>query len=209
MLTFLARQLAPHASTLNVSDEDMARLVADGLFLTAVVNAAYAAQTTAKAWTATRQAARGGKSANLMVLPWSGIPASFPPSVAPGIEHRTRMLIRRIKSSSGYTESIGTSLGIVVSNYKREVGVPKLSVRLNTNQAELRFRKGDTHGARIFSRRGNETEFTFTAVDTRSPYVDKRPNLVLGQPEVRQYYIYLFLDDKLVGMQSQIVSITL
>jgi len=209
MVNAIAAKLPEYAPTLGITSEELAVVQADAQFMQAVTKAAYSAQKYAKAWTAMRNAVRSGKRGDLSVLPAPDPTDAFPPAVAPGVERRTRLLIRRIKSSFNYTDSIGKALGIVAAKSSSEVGIPKLSVSLSGSQAVLRFRRGKAHGARIFSRRGDETEFTFTAVDTRSPYVDKRPNLVPGQPEERHYYIILFVDDRLVSQRSHTVSITL
>jgi hypothetical protein len=62
------------------------------------------------------------------------------------------------------------------------------------------------HVESIYSKRGSETEFTYLATDTHSPYTDNRVKLDSGKPEERQYYAYYFSNDYEVGQASDIVT---
>jgi hypothetical protein len=65
---------------------------------------------------------------------------------------------------------------------------PKLTAKAQPRfEVHVGFRKGDADDEAIYSRRGNEPDFSLLATDTHSPYVDNRPPLVAGQPEVRDY----------------------
>lgn len=46
------------------------------------------------------------------------------------------------------------------------------------------------------SRRGTEAGFTRMAMDTRSPWIDRPPRLVPGQPELCEFRVRYFDDDK-------------
>jgi hypothetical protein len=49
----------------------------------------------------------------------------------------------------------------------------------------------------IYSRRDGDTDFKLLSRDTHSPYVDNRPMLVAGKPELRQYRaIYVVADQE-------------
>ena len=60
----------------------------------------------------------------------------------------------------------------------------------------------------IQSQRGGEADFSLLAYDTNSPYLDARPPLVAGQPEVRQYRARWRDDDQPLGDWSDIVQVT-
>ncbi len=52
----------------------------------------------------------------------------------------------------------------------------------------IRFVKDGRIGVTIHSRRGGPSApWEFPAIDTESPYLDERPLLVAGTPEVREY----------------------
>ena len=52
---------------------------------------------------------------------------------------------------------------------------------------KLTFYKQGHQGVYMECRRGPNGVFEFLAIDTESPYLDERPLLVAGQPEVREY----------------------
>lgn len=104
---------------------------------------------------------------------------------------------------------MGEDLGIHTPEGSAAITAPVLTVKADVDHAVISFKKGKADGVRLYCKRGSETAFTFLAIDTRSPYVDNRPNLVEGMPEKREYYAYLFDDDAPMGEQSAIVSITL
>ncbi len=56
--------------------------------------------------------------------------------------------------------------------------------------------------------RAGETTWTMLGTDTSSPYLDSRPPLVAGQPEVRRYRLRYVVNDVPVGNYSAVASIT-
>ncbi len=96
-----------------------------------------------------------------------------------------------MKLSGAYTDAIGTDLGIVGSEDTGSQTVPKFLIAIEQGDgcqcARLTFYKYGHMGVYIESRRGASALFEFLAIDTESPYEDKRPLLVAGQPEVREY----------------------
>jgi hypothetical protein len=87
-----------------------------------------------------------------------------------------------MKLSAGYTESIGTDLGIVGAAVT-EKALPKFSAELlqgaGCQCVKLTFAKYGHMGVYIESRRGTGA-WEFLAIDTESPYIDERPLLVAG-----------------------------
>jgi hypothetical protein len=49
------------------------------------------------------------------------------------------------------------------------------------------FNLANSEGVNIYSRRDGDTDFKFLARDAVPPYVDNRPLLVAGKPELRDY----------------------
>lgn len=134
-------------------------------------------------------------------------PPSFTPSA--GIFPQIVKLVERIRNSPGYTQAMGEDLGIVPPATTPALDDPVLEAIAQPNsQVEIRWKKGRATGILIESQRGNETTWTVLGVDTVSPYVDTRPPLNPGQPEVRRYRARYVVNDTPVGNYSAIVSVT-
>ena len=121
-----------------------------------------------------------------------------------------RLNVPRIKSSPKYTEDIGKILDIVGEEITidPETMKPALKVISKAGVPEVKWVKYYSEGVNIYSRRGNETVFTFLARDTVSPYVDNRPNLDPDKPEDREYYAFYVFEDQEEGLESDTVKIT-
>ena len=137
-----------------------------------------------------------GSGPDAVVLPTFTAPA-LPPGVAsvpPGALNRTFDLIQIIKNSTGYTETIGHDLGILAPATATPAGTTQSAPVLKlvlvqgaANQAvNLGFLKNGHTGVWIESQRGTGA-MEFLAIDTEVPYLDDRPLLVAGTPEVRKY----------------------
>lgn len=120
-----------------------------------------------------------------------------------------RKVVRQAKASPGYTETMGRSMGIIGPEDETELTRPVLKVKLDAQLPVIRFRKGQRHGVIIYSRRGDEKELTLLAIATRSPYVDRRPNLDPTMPEERHYAALYMHHDHPTGEMSAMASITL
>ena len=118
----------------------------------------------------------------------------------------------RIKSNPLYAAHMGVGLGIVCKDkiINLDTAKPRLKLLAKVgNRVRISFSKPQVFTAvKIFSRRGAETEFTFLAIDTMSPYDDHRPLLTPNMPEKRAYYAQFYIDDKTVGQLSNISEIT-
>jgi hypothetical protein len=121
-----------------------------------------------------------------------------------------RELANRIKSAKGYTEEMGNQLKIIGSEvgFDKFTAKPTMVVSKDASGVQIKFIKDKADGVYIYSKRGSETGFSFLAVDTASPYHDNRPNLVEGQGEKREYKACYFMDDAIVGQESDIAVIT-
>ncbi|MFZ1320731.1 MAG: hypothetical protein WAT71_04170 [Ignavibacteria bacterium] len=123
-----------------------------------------------------------------------------------------RRMSAKIKACKGYNPAIGDNLGIIGSDTPH-ISVtdkkPVLKTRLQGNEVVLTFRKDGTDGVKIWSKKGSETEFTFLAIDTSSPYTDNRPKTDTSKPENREYYAVFFEEDSDIGQRSDIVKVTI
>ena len=137
-----------------------------------------------------------GQGNAAVVLPTFTAPA-LPAGVTaalPGTLTRIFTLIAKMKLSANYTEAIGTDLGIVgavVGNTPGVNPVPRVLTELlqgnGAQTVKITFFKYGHMGVYIESRRGANGVWEFLAIDTESPYLDERPLLAAGQPEVREY----------------------
>ena len=66
---------------------------------------------------------------------------------------------------------------------------------LRGSEVLIRFKKNRHQGVWIEGQAGAETDWTYLAIDTGSPYNDARPLKVAGQPEKRRYRLCLWDGD--------------
>jgi len=192
-----AAKLPSYGATLGVIAADITASVNDakwanyvlGTWLTAVRN--FAPSTTDAV-----DDVLTGKGTGAVVLP-TFVASALPTGVTaalPGALTRIFALIAKMKLSANYTESIGTDLGIVGAVIGNTPGAANATPRFRAEilqgsgvqTVNLTFFKYGHMGGYIESRRGNGA-FEFLAIDTESPYLDERPLLVAGTPEVREY----------------------
>ena len=124
-------------------------------------------------------------------------------------EKAARKIAQQIKKNPAYTDEDGALFDIIGPEDSTDPNTAKPVLRLRIieqGKVEVDFVKQIFTGVKIFSRRGNETAFTFLGTDTQPPYDDTRSNIAAGA-ETRQYQA-IFLDgDDEVGLMSDTVSI--
>lgn len=118
------------------------------------------------------------------------------------VEDKVRALTRRIKAHPGYTEALGSLLGIVGAETHTDLSDAKPVLKA-TDQTDgvvvLTYQKTKSDGINIYAQRDNEPEFVFLARDTQTRYVDNRPLLLAGKPELRRYTAVYVVKDEEVG----------
>lgn len=198
---------------LGLTDPQVDSFKADAKYMVFVLEGSITANTYKQGWTSLKQDTRTGDAAVAApALPIDPYPFPVdismpPPSVAYGVEQRFRTLVGQIKASPAYTVSMGEDLGIVADESSVELTKPELTVKMEGGLPVIGFKKSKSDGIKLYSKRGSETTFSFLAVDTRSPYVDNRPNETPGTPETRAYYAYFIVNDEQVGDQSAEISL--
>jgi len=123
-----------------------------------------------------------------------------------------RKMANRLKAAPGYTDAQGITLKIIGedSTFDPATAKPIITLSLQGGNVVIKFNNpAEVEGVKIFSKRAGETSFTFLAVDTASPYEDNRANLTPGVAEERKYYAFFFDDDRVIGLQSDEVSISI
>lgn len=116
-----------------------------------------------------------------------------------------------LKRRPGYTAEIGQELGIIGINEdipSTDLWKPTLTAKIDGEKIIITFKKEFSDGVKIKSLRGAETEFTFLANDTFPPYYDTRPKLDADKPEKRQYQAWFIMGDEVVGIPSDILTVT-
>jgi len=122
-----------------------------------------------------------------------------------------RPIIQTLKNNGSYTESLGKTIGVVGTVIEIEYATIKTDVeaRLAPHGAEILFTLKHCEGGMIYCKRGKEESFTFLAHVTHPHFVDTRPNKDEATSELRQYYVFLVMNDQEVGLASDIASINI
>jgi len=166
---------------LGLSDEDIASCNSENQELHSKVSAANIAAAAAHHATAEKQAHRNQ------------------------FENKVRALARRIKAHPSYTEALGSLLGIVGAEINTDLSDAKpvlKAIDQTGGNVVLSFQKSKSDGINIYAQRENESEFVFLARDTQTRYIDNRPLLVAGKPELRRYTAVYVLKDMEIGQFS-------
>ena len=69
------------------------------------------------------------------------------------------------------------------------------------------FNLANSEDVNIYSRRDGDGDFKFLARDTAPPYVDNRPMLVAGKPELREYKAVFVVGDQEVSQFSDEITV--
>ena len=125
-------------------------------------------------------------------------------------ESHVRALANRIKAHPSFTNALGLQLGIIGPEDSTDLTTSKPTLQLSSiisSSVTINFNKSISSGIRLESKRAAETAFTFLAIDTASPYTDTRPNASPG-PETRQYRAQYLVNDDVIGLLSDVLTVT-
>ena len=112
---------------------------------------------------------------------------------------------RRIKARLDYTEGHGAQLGIEGPENTHDLAAshPNLSGSDQSGGAViLSFTKYKSDGVNIYCQRDNDADWVLLARATVSPYLDNRPLLQTGKPELRRYTAIYMQKDNEIGQYS-------
>lgn len=155
----------------------------------------------------------GGPGGAAFVLPVFTVPAlpAGVVAVPSGALSRIANFVQMIKASPNYTEAIGLQLGIVGPEDATENPLPTFTVSVERGSGcecvKIVFKKYGRQGVVIHSKRGGGA-WEMLAIDLASPYLDERPLLAAGQPEVREYRLQYYDDAAPVGGFTDVTSVT-
>ena len=135
-------------------------------------------------------------------------------AVDAGALQRIFVFVQSIKSAPAYTEAIGLQLGIVGQEDSAAHPVPEFTIKSERGGPagsceceKVTFKKYGRQGVVVYSRRAGGA-WEMLGVDLNSPYVDERPLLVPGTPEVREYRLQYYDDSQPAGDFTEVQSIT-
>jgi hypothetical protein len=210
-----AQGFATHATALGFTAAEVAAVQADAAMLDYLIGEMLPTyQSTLQARTSYKNLIKDGP----MGVPGGDPPsapvlAAAPATVAPGIVPRLRRLIQRIKAAPNYTQAIGQDLDIAGAEKnapgENETAKPKTkATALSGSQVRVEFNKRNFDGVFVEGRRKGDSDWTPLGQDLYSPFIDTRPPVQAGAPEVREYRLRFCLRDEAVGEWSDIVSAT-
>ena len=117
---------------------------------------------------------------------------------------------RRIKARATYSDGLGAQLGIVGVKDSHDLSTsrPELTgIDQTDGVVILNFSKYNSDGVNIYSKRDNDADWVLLNRASISPFIDRRPLLEPGQPELRYYCAIYVLKDKEIGHYSNEVVI--
>lgn len=196
------------AAANNFTPEQIAEVLEACDTITFAVTLAIQAKIFSKACTTYRNAILKSERAKQQPVPKLTLPGQ-PPTLAPSnaIGYLQKM-IQLLKVQPTYSPSVGVGLQIVTSAAQRiseENAKPSGKIKSLTNSVlRIDWVKRGFDGVIIESRRGDELEYTELSRDFQSPFIDTRPPLVAGQPEIRYYRLIYIFNDKPYGKYSNI-----
>lgn len=214
-LTNFSNTFATHATALGFTEADVSAVRADAAMVNYLLGdllptykTALQARTSYKNLIMTGPIGMAGGA-----LPPPPTTGTAPTTVQPGIVPRLRNLVQRIQLAPSYTEVIGLDLGIAGTDGGPDAPdtspKPVLKARsTGPGTVQLDFSKEKFDGVLVESRRAGDADWQSLGVDNYSPYIDDRPSLEAGKPEVRQYRVRYILRDKATGDWSDIVTAT-
>lgn len=131
-----------------------------------------------------------------------------PDNVLPGALKRIFAFIRNLKTRKGYTDDIGQDLQIIGSTAADDPNaVPPADGEARSGEVVITFKKKGHMGVWIEGQRGDESDWSFLAIDTTNPYNDTRPLKVANQPEKRRYRL-CFWDGEPTKVWSDVLEVT-
>ncbi|MBI3881803.1 MAG: hypothetical protein HY301_17285 [Verrucomicrobia bacterium] len=215
-----ARGLHELGPALGLPPAEVVASVADALYL-AYCTGSYgpSARAFAKASTAAVRGAVGGSGTvpvpmlgfEVPPLPGSDGTLHAVVPVAPGAHRRIMKFVELIKARPACTPTMCVQMGIIGAGEAAAAPVPTFTLETVTapqgQHVRIRFRKYGRKGVVIHCKRAGG-DWEMLGVDMASPFVDKRPLLVAGQPETREYRLRFFEDDASTGEYTPVASIT-
>lgn len=135
---------------------------------------------------------------------------ALPQNQEQGIVPFLKYLIKKIKASADYSESIGEQLNLVSADapaFNPEEIIPVLTLKaLNNGNIEVKFSKQGLDAMRVESRAKGESVWNLAGIYLNSPGIDETPSPG-GDPQAREYRGALMKKNVVVTPYSAIYSV--
>lgn len=218
-------KLPGYQTRLNLIAAEVTQLVNDDADLHVITNFQNAMREYKHSVTTWKNHLLHGSKPAVALSPLSAPPAvpAFSSTLKADVLLRISKMVKAIKASSNYTETIGRDLGIIgadpahtpvggsnLPTQKTAALKPVLKITLNKgNRPWLRWRKGRTHALKIWVDRNDGKGFVLLTVATHHAYTDM---FALPAKDVAIVWKYraIFLDkhEEEEGQVSEVVQIT-
>ena len=130
------------------------------------------------------------------------------PVVLDGVIPRFRILVNYLKNHPNYEVADGIDLDIEGTEEPSPAMKPTAAVRATGPTTVRHSVRKETHEAvDVYCRRGTESTAIKLGRYTRARFDDRRPNLVPGHPECREYTYQYVDNDEPVGEVSDVVRV--
>lgn len=84
---------------------------------------------------------------------------------------------------------------------------PQLHITTNDDYVSVAFRKNYSLPIALYSRKPGDSDWEFISYATTSPYIDRRPASIPGQPESREYKAYYTNFKDCISQASSIIQV--
>jgi len=204
-------KLYKYSDTFNLTDDDIDTIHQYKLSYNYGIALMVASKAYSKQCTSLKTMITNGKQKkNPISVPLMVMPPDAPTELMTGTFTYISKFVKKLKVNSGYSENIGKDLdiiGVERNTNDNDDKFPVLSFKVTAEFIHLKYIKGNNDGAIIESKRGAETTFSLLEKVTKPTYIDKRPNLIVHQPEERQYRACFFKNDNVLGKYSSVISV--
>ena len=190
MQNFVAK-LASYAATLGLTPTEVSQQADDTLNYEYLVGVAQQVNDSKDSFFSFKELVFDG-AITTVIPPDPTFPViATPKSATPGIIKRIRLLVKRIKASTGFSDQIGEDLGLlenVPNSIVPQDIVPEMKLKALTGSlVEISFSKKGFDAMRVEYQRKNDTGWQLAGVFTSSPATHELPPELAGEPESRSY----------------------
>ena len=197
---------------LGFSAAEITALVNDSAMMRYAILNAQTAAAFSKTCTAFKNAVIGGVGENVSPpKPPVYNPLALPSEVDAGVLERLSKAIQRAKLSPNFNQAIAEQLMIATtppdSTIPADSKPPASGTAMTGSVVRVDWTKGRFDGVFVDSQRNEETAWTRLDFDMRSPYEDSRPPITAGKPEERRYRLIYFIDNQIVGIWSDTITV--
>lgn len=126
------------------------------------------------------------------------------------VDKKLRKFRKKVEINEKATTKNLVDLGLTNTERIEDITycAPKLKVTMVGGSPQISYTKNAFDGIKLFCKR-NGKEYDFSALITKSKFLDDRKRLTHKQSEIREYFAFYSLNGQLVGQKSETVAIVL